>query len=250
MADNAQKVALARTLNQWGQRRAAAEIQRQGRALPVQVVSVAGPIVTVKFLIANTSNSPYTLPNVTVPLAGPQYWRPPTQMGDLGVVFPVDAYVGGVSGLGGGVADLSLRANLSTLVFFPIGNKNWSVTDNPNANVIYGPDGVILRDTNKQMIQTLTAALWAVMAAGGAGFSFADGVFTFNCPVVFTQHVSGQAGGGGTVNFGDATIETTGPALVGAVTSTGDVTAGSISLEGHVHTGVQPGSGDTGPPTG
>ena len=34
----------------------------------------------------------------------------------------------------------------------------------------------------------------------------------------------------------------------GTITTTGDVVAGSISLDTHVHTGVQPGGGDTGGP--
>jgi phage baseplate assembly protein gpV len=35
----------------------------------------------------------------------------------------------------------------------------------------------------------------------------------------------------------------------GNINATGDVIAGSISLQNHTHTGVQPGGGTTGPPT-
>lgn len=40
------------------------------------------------------------------------------------------------------------------------------------------------------------------------------------------------------------------PAVIvdGVVKATGDVTAGTVSHEQHVHSGVQPGTGDTGPP--
>ena len=54
------------------------------------------------------------------------------------------------------------------------------------------------------------------------------------------------------------TITTTGPYVVNAstamfncpITATGDVKAGSISLEAHVHGGVEPGTGDTATPVG
>jgi phage gp45-like len=38
--------------------------------------------------------------------------------------------------------------------------------------------------------------------------------------------------------------------VTGQVTATGNVTAGTIDLEGHQHTGVTPGGGNTGGPTG
>lgn len=48
--------------------------------------------------------------------------------------------------------------------------------------------------------------------------------------------------GGMTISGGD------GAAVDGSLTTTGDVTAGNISLQNHTHTGVQPGSGNTGQP--
>lgn len=149
MSNNAQKTWIARSLNQFAEKKALDAIELLGKALPCSVTAVAGSIVTVKFELTNIS---YTLPNVTCPMFGPEYIRYPTQVGDKGAVFPADAYLGGMSGLGGGVADLSLVGNLSALVFFPIANKNWSASDNANALVLYGPDGVILRDTNKQTL--------------------------------------------------------------------------------------------------
>jgi hypothetical protein len=143
MASNAQKTPFARTMNDFAQGKALDAIQLLGKALPASVVAVAGSIVTVKFEVA----SAFTLPQVTCPMFGPEYIRYPTQVGDKGFVVPSDAYLGGMSGLGGGVADLTLPANLSALVFFPIASSRWSATDNANAVVIYGPDGVIIRDT-------------------------------------------------------------------------------------------------------
>ena len=152
MAGNAQKTPIARSLNLVAEARASEAIQLLGKALPCSVTAVSGSIVTVSFQLTNI---PVTLPPVTVPMFGPEYIRYPTQIGDLGVVFPIDTYLGGISGLGGGVADLSMRANLSSLIFFPVGNKNWTAPDDPNAICLYGPNGVRLRDTNKQTLVSI-----------------------------------------------------------------------------------------------
>lgn len=152
MTNNAQKTPYARAINQFAEQKVLDAIQTLGKALPCHVVAIAGSIVTVQFDITNT---PFTLPNVTCPMFGPEYIRYPTQVGDLGVVISADCYIGGVSGLGGGVADLSLQSNLSTLIFFPIANANWSTTDNADALVLYGPDGVIIRPTDKSNILTV-----------------------------------------------------------------------------------------------
>lgn len=147
MASNAQKIPLGRSLNTFAQGKVLDALQITGKALPVSVVAVAGSIVTVKFELAAPPRVPFTLPNVTIPMFGPEYIRYPTQVGDKGVVFAIDTYAGGISDLGGGTADLSVRANLTALVFFPIASKNWSTTDDPDAVVIYGPNGAVIRDT-------------------------------------------------------------------------------------------------------
>jgi hypothetical protein len=143
MADNSQKTPLALALPQVAEARVRAAIALEGKALPAIVTAVRSgyPIVTVGFLLTNVS---YTLPRVTVPVASPVYIRLPIQVNDLGVVMPIDTYLGGVSGLGGGVADLSQRANLSTLAFFPVGNAGWAAANDPNALILVGPDGVQL----------------------------------------------------------------------------------------------------------
>lgn len=152
---NAQKTPLARSLNRFAEGKVLDEIQRQGKSLPCRVTKVSGSIVTVKFEI----QTPYdlTLPEVTCPMFGPEYIRYPIQVDDLGAVMSIDVYLGGVSGLGseGSVADLTQRSNLSSLIFFPIANKNWSETDNPNALVLYGPDGAVIRTVDKNTKLTL-----------------------------------------------------------------------------------------------
>jgi len=154
MASNVQKIPLARSLNLFAERKIADFIQLTGKALPCKVTAVSGSIVTVSFQVGG----PWTLPTVTVPMFGPEYIRYPTQVGDTGVVFPADASLGGITGLGGAAPVLpTLAGNLSALVFFPVASKNWSASEDPNSVVIYGPNGVILRTLNKSASLTLTA---------------------------------------------------------------------------------------------
>jgi hypothetical protein len=137
---SALKTPIAQSINRFAQAKINDAFQREGQALPCSVVYVSGAIVTVKFEV----NSKFTLPNVTIPLWGCEYIRYPIQVGCKGVTFPADARLCGMSGIGGGVADLSQPANLTALVFLPIGNTGWFHTD-PNAVTIYGPNGVVIR---------------------------------------------------------------------------------------------------------
>jgi hypothetical protein len=148
----AQKTPLSRTLTAYVDGMIRKEIQKLGKALPCQVVDIdpTGTIVTVSFQLSDAQ-----LPQVKLPVAGAEYIRYPIQKGSLGVTFPADTYLGQVTGLGSGTASLTRRANLSTLVFFPVGNKNFTATDDADAVLIYGPNGVILRDTGKKTTVTL-----------------------------------------------------------------------------------------------
>lgn len=187
-ANNAQKTPLGISLNRWGRGKAMDAIQELGKSLPATVVSVMGSIVQVKFEV----QSKFTLSNVTIPLIGCEYARPPIQPGCRGFVIAADAYLGGMSGIGGGVADLTPPANLTALVFAPIGNRGWTTVD-PNAYVIYGPNGVVLKSQDGATTLTLTP--------------------------------------GGVV-----------------VTTGGDFVVNGISVLHHLHSGVAPGGGNSGPP--
>lgn len=126
-------------------------LDRLAKGRPATVASVDGSIVTVNFEMMGV-----TLPQVTMPLAGPEYLRFPTQVGDKGFCVPCDYYLGAMSGLGTGTADTTPRGNLSTLVFLPIGNKNWTAPTDPDAAELYGPNGVILRDSGSACVFKLT----------------------------------------------------------------------------------------------
>ena len=148
------KKPLPLSLNTVAQQQALDAINQAGRALPCHVTSVVSSgIVTVAFDVDAT---PFTLPQVTVPIEYPEYIRYPIQVGDKGMVFPADARLGYAAGLGGGVPTLSKPSNLSALSFVWLGSALWSATDDPNAVVIYGPNGVVLRDSSHSTTLTLT----------------------------------------------------------------------------------------------
>lgn len=223
MLDTSQKTPFSRSLNEFAQNKIRDFMAIQGKVLPASITAVDGSIVTVKFEL----NAPFPLPAVTVPVEGSQYVRVPYQIGEKGIVIPSDYYLGGVSGLGGGTAGTSLPANLSALVFVPIGNKNWDQADDPKKIVLWGPDGAILRteDKKSRLEATKTAT---IMAFGDYNVTLDAAGFHINAPIAGV--VSGV---GGTVNFGNNNVKTD-----------GQVTSGTTSLTSHHH--LAPG-GNTGP---
>ncbi|HID3079493.1 TPA: hypothetical protein ACXGIH_002616 [Klebsiella pneumoniae] len=138
-----QRLNFAKSMNNFAEVKIAEAMELVGKILPATVVSQSGKMITVSFSLTNT---PFTLPQVTIPLFGPEYVRYPMQPGDRGIVIPADTYIGGMSGLGGGVADLTQPTNLSALVYLPISNTEWQDVDGQVVTV-YGPEGVTLRDS-------------------------------------------------------------------------------------------------------
>ncbi len=156
MSDNALKTHLSVALDALSRSRAIDMDQLEGKSLPVEITKiVSSNVVKVKFLI----KGPFTLPEVAIPVASPQYGRIPYQVGDRGIAASIDFYQGGVSGFGGGTADYVQRANLTNLRFHGIGSKDLPTVD-LDAHVLYGKNGVVLQDIdasgNKHTILTLT----------------------------------------------------------------------------------------------
>jgi hypothetical protein len=244
MADQVQKTPIARTLNQFSERKARGIIALTGRSLPASVTAVVSSgIVTVKFELTDI---PYTLPPLTCPLFGPEYVRYPIQAGCKGFVVPADAYLGGVSGLGGGTANLAQRGNLSTLVFFPIGNKGWSATDDPNALVLYGPDGVIIRDLNKTNVLDVSSTEVTLVLKAGS--------FTVTLPAGLPMIVNGNLQvNGGLGLSGNITAADGVSTYAGNLATTGEVTAkvgvASVALSTHKHAQPDDSHGDVEQPT-
>lgn len=205
------KLWLQQQQNQLAINRALQAIQRQGRALPCRVVSVAGSLVTVAFEIQDDT---VTLPQVTIPKAESQWMRFPIQQGEFGLTMPSDAYLGGISGLGGGTANLTQRANLSALVFVPCGSSSFSEV-NSNAAYIAGPEGAV--------IQTQDGKSSIVVNESGITLTFNGQTITFNASGL-TSAVAVQV---------NSTIN-----------ATEEITSGSVGLQSHVHQvpGVQGGS--------
>lgn len=138
-----QKLNYAKSMNNFAENKINDQLQIQGRALPAVVVAQSGKMITVSVSI----NSEFTIPELTIPIMGPEYVRYPMQAGDKGVVLPMGTYIGGMSGQGGGTADLTVPQNLSALVYLPFSNTEWADVD-PNVVTVYGPEGVTLRDAD------------------------------------------------------------------------------------------------------
>lgn len=198
MSNNSLKTPLAATLPAFTRNQTDQAFELDGMDLPCHVTAVNGAIVTVAFDI--TTN--LTLPEVTMPIFGAEYVRLPIQIGCKGRAIPSDAYLGAISGLGGSTTPFLQPGNLGALSFFPVGNKNWTPVDG-NAVVIYGPNGVVLRDTQSEAVVTLTPGNIAMTAetqislmVGGMGIVITSSGTTIDGkPFLPHEHSGVQTGG-------------------------------------------------------
>ena len=133
------------SLNRVAEKRAADARQAMGKSLPCHVVAVVSPwIVTVAF---DVDMAPFTPPQITIPVASPPYIALPIQVGDKGYLVPGDVRLGGSTGLGAGTPGLDQPGNLGAGVFHWLGNTAFT-SENPQAVVIFGPEGVIIKTAN------------------------------------------------------------------------------------------------------
>jgi hypothetical protein len=146
MSNSAQKFPLQVSLGNIAKKGANDAISLLGMSLPASVVSVSGAFVTVKFEIL----SDYSLPQITVPVLGSLYVREPLQAGDKGVLIPCDANIAGITGQDGSTADMTAPANLSGLMFMPIGNMNWKSVD-PSMLTLTGLSDLMVRNNAHQL---------------------------------------------------------------------------------------------------
>ena len=221
------------------QKRVVDAIQLEGKSLSCHVTAINGALITVQFDL----NDIYTLPQITVPLFGPEYIRYPIKVGDLGFCQAVDVSVSYTSGQGGGPPNLSDPASLEALYFMPMGNENWVAVD-PRQVTVYAPNGVLIRDTTSaaqinlhpgDIKITLGDSTWEMTASG---VTVTTDTYTVNAPMIILNGNLTQ----GTESGGyPATLQ-------GPITVIHDVVAGGKSLITHIHGGVQTGSGDTGEP--
>lgn len=233
MADNVQKTPFAPSLNRFAQEKILDAVQQLGKALPCHVTAVDGQIVTVAFDV----NGAWTLPTVTMPIATSIYDWLPIQVGDKGYTAPADVYMGGVSGLGGGTADLTRRGNLATLVFTPVSNSSWTTAD-VNRRVVQGPEGVLAQDMGGKSFTLITPTGITITATDGEISITSNTQITLTAPIIALNGYLTQTGQSGGV----------GVQIEGPVHVTNDVVANGISVDSHVHGGVQTGGGETGEP--
>jgi hypothetical protein len=139
LISSGQKYSLAAQQHNFVATKAADNFQNQAKKLPCHVTVVNNDdTVQVAFDIVDPV---FTLPSATYPQAFSKYSREPTQVGDKGYIVPNDVNLGGESGLGGGVANLFQRGNLTTGVFHPISNTNNPKRDQNQFLVTGGPTG-------------------------------------------------------------------------------------------------------------
>jgi hypothetical protein len=243
MADNFSKLWLQKSQNRLAINRAAQEIRRQGRALPCRVTAVTGAIVTVEF---EMDTSPWTLPPITIPKAESPWIRMPTQIDDLGMTLPADVYLGGISGLGKGIANFLRRGNLSALVFVPVSNAD-SAPDDQNAAQVCGPNGARIRTTvgTTSSIVTNTSGTTITYGSNTAVVNGSEIALTVGATsLTLTSSGITLTVGGETFTWGGAQAVSTLPIKAP------DVVLPNGSVNTHVHPGVQTGSGNTGEMTG
>lgn len=191
MFDNADKIPLQQSLNQLVSRALAAHARAKGKALPCRVVAINGSLVQVAFEV---SSKTVTFPLVWMPKAESQWIRMPTQVGDFGVTVPADAYLSGISNMGGSTAQIEQQpGNLSALVFVPVASAAFAPVDT-NAAYISGPDGAV--------IQTQDGSAKITVGKSGIVLNFGGKTVTLNGNgltidgILFDSHVHGGVQGG------------------------------------------------------
>lgn len=136
------------------------------------------------------------------------------------------------------------------------GAKKATVDIDPSGNVLLDHIGNLTANTGGNLSATI-AGTTAVDSTGKVTVTCPAEVLvdtpktTFTGEVIVQGHLTYQAGMSGSGGSGGATAAITGDVQVtsGDVQVTGgDVTADGKSLKTHVHSGVQPGSGNTGSP--
>lgn len=218
---NAQKNFFMKSLAEHGQAAIDGNANLDGKGWPCHVTAVNGSIVTVMFDILPGN---YNLPEVTIPVFGPEYIRYPIQVGDKGVTIPLSVSIRNVTGLGVGLPDLSTPPSLTALFFMPIGNVNWEAVD-PDQVTIYGPNGILLQTTGKDSSVNVEPGKITIKAE----HIYLNGII----------HLNGQI-----VQDADQMQSGTTAKLIGPLHVESDTTAGGISLMSHKHNvnNVEPGS--------
>ena len=207
----------------------AAELAEVHTCLPGEVVSYDGQFATVRPTLAKQLANGDTLPApkiVRVPICWPvgdiggakALITVPLKPGDpVEIRFCERALDDWLSGLDGAPND-PRQFDLSDAFATPLHRPGAGlVADLQNVSLQYGPGSIKISPDGKVTI---------VAPAG----------VEMDTPLLQVTGNIASGGGAGTVT------------VQGSIAVTGDVTAGGKSLQTHVHSGVQPGAGNSGPP--
>jgi len=195
---NAQKRFHGRDLHEFGDKKSQDWLQRLPKEVPCTVTAVEYPYVTVQ---VNMNAKPFTLPQLKVPQSQSAYFREPTQVGDQGYLDVSDYYLGGVSGLGGGTADLTPRGNLSTGVYRPITRKTFSPMVDPNKAQVCGPAGVVVQDVGGNCVITVTTTSVTIKDKSGNTFILESGKVCLIPGAGVTVYLGGDPAAGGSYDY-------------------------------------------------
>ena len=220
MKNFSQKIPLAVSLANFTEQAVQEGLSGLGQVYPCTVKSVGldgagNTVVTVNFEInpVSSTGTKITLPEVTMPIAESRYVRLPVKVGDQGIAVAASVRIGGITGLGTGLAPLAPASNLGALVFLPVSNTAWTTLD-PNAVVISASNGAIIRTDDGKAVVTI-----------------ADDKIT-----VAYQTINFVIDGSKVTINGNLQVN-------GTINSTGDISAGNVTMQTHTHqvVGVQGG---------
>jgi hypothetical protein len=182
MKNFSQKIPLAISLANFTEQTVQEGLSGLGQVYPCTVKSVGldgsgNAVVTVNFEInpVSSTGTKITLPEVTMPIAESEYVRLPVQVGDKGIAVSASVRLGGITGLGTGLAPLSPASNLGALVFMPISNAKWT-TSFPGVNITTNlhVDGNITSTTG--------GATGSITTTTGQIITIQNGAVTNICP--------------------------------------------------------------------
>lgn len=156
MSDFAKKISFAENLSNAIKWQNQSDNAQMGWQLPCKVAAVdlTDGFVTVDFQVTNTN---LKFPQITIPVIGWRYIRYPIQVGDAGLTISIDTNLNFIAGQASGITSLTSQGNLGpTLAFMPIMQTTMANSDNPQAVVVVGPQGVILRDDAGDSVVTIS----------------------------------------------------------------------------------------------
>jgi hypothetical protein len=152
MVDNSFKRPVHYSVNDFTNSKANDFQQNMTKGMPCHITKI-GPETDMVVVAFDTKGS-WAMPTMKMPVAFSPYARDALKVNDKGYASPGDYYLGGMSGLGGGVADYAPRGNLTPLVFHPISKTTNEKRDNNQYVVTGGDNGVkIIGSQQKQSQQ-------------------------------------------------------------------------------------------------